>query len=489
MQKQSAMNAWQERLALWAIDRKDQIALRDERNTITYYQLYTLCQQVHQQLKANGIESKNRIVIVSSRDAVNALFLVTLLCFEYTALVLDPKMVQEDIMKAIERCRPQAIITNHNGLKILNESATLINLPLLNLGSNARLIKMNAPTNGTPAELRWLLSTSGTTGTAKLVMLSETNLIHRTQTEITDFSLHDQDRLLNCLPFSHDLGLNQLLTSLYSGCSLVIKSNSLIKMTEYLDKYQITGITGTPLVWRDFLKTVPRDYRNQILRYLTVSGGSLMKSYLQELQKVFPNARIIRTYGQTETFRTFINYDIEDPSLGRLITDTHVELTTNKELIHYGPTSMLGYLFEETVHERSPHWGFGVNTKDVMVFEKGNYHFQSRSDDVVKRFEQRFHLSEIEHFFRSLPGVTEAIAVTTPTDSADWRQYYLAVFILPNEESNLDINLLSTIAESGLSYYKKPDHLFLISEIPQTSSYKVDRTALKLRLHQELDRA
>jgi acyl-coenzyme A synthetase/AMP-(fatty) acid ligase len=260
-------------------------------------------------------------------------------------------------------------------------------------------------------------------------------------------------------------------------------------MTEYLDKYQITGITGTPLVWRDFLKTLPSDYHNQTLRYLTVSGGSLMKSYLQELQKVFPNARIIRTYGQTETFRTFINHDIEDPSLGRLITDTHVELTSNQELIHYGPTSMLGYLFEETVREHSPQWGYGINTKDVMMCEKGNYYFQSRSDDVVKRFEQRFHLSEIEHFFRSLPGVNEAIAIVTPTDSGDWRQYYLAVFILPNEGTNLDIKLITTIAESSLSYYKKPDHLFHISEIPQTSSYKVDRAALKLRLNQELNRA
>ncbi|MBK7891846.1 MAG: AMP-binding protein [Bdellovibrionales bacterium] len=61
----------------------------------------------------------------------------------------------------------------------------------------------------------WTLMTSGSTGSPKLVMLDQANLIERALGEKRDFGLLEGEIIACFLNSSHDLGLNQILSAFF----------------------------------------------------------------------------------------------------------------------------------------------------------------------------------------------------------------------------------------------------------------------------------
>ncbi|HEY1079065.1 MAG TPA: AMP-binding protein, partial [Bdellovibrio sp.] len=252
-----------------------------------------------------------------------------------------------------------------------------------------------------------------------------------------------------------------------------------------LQNSQAVGVTATPLVWIDFLKSHSEPVSTN-LRYLTISGGTLSHLLEHKLRRIFPGVKIFKTYGQTETFRTFIN-DSESADLGRAISGVRFEVTPEGELIHYGNTAMLGYLFQPESSMQALNADGGVFTKDLVeVDDNGKIFLKGRRDDVIKRFEQRFHLSEVENVFKNLEAVHEAVAVCVEAPSEDWRQYYLGVFVELKPNANATGEDLLSQVQQRLSYFKIPDKVLVLPQFPQTVSHKVDRMQLKHILKAEV---
>ncbi|MGB5286088.1 MAG: class I adenylate-forming enzyme family protein, partial [Polyangiales bacterium] len=64
------------------------------------------------------------------------------------------------------------------------------------------------------------LFTSGSTGTPQGVLISHGDLEGRAESDSAWFDLRSDDVLLSILPFSFDVGLNQLMSFLWIGCEL-----------------------------------------------------------------------------------------------------------------------------------------------------------------------------------------------------------------------------------------------------------------------------
>lgn len=474
------MNVWRERISQHSQSCPEQKVFADETRSYSYRDLGHSMDSMQVFLSRNGIQKKDRVLVLLPRNATSALVLSCLLLNEVVAVFMEPKTPVDELQTTIASVHPKAVISAHDLKKI----SILEKKPLPEVfqtpfqSYQLSILSPGAKADLHPEGLTWLLHTSGTSGAAKAVMLSEDNLRARTLSEISDFGLCPQDIIFNCLPFSHDLGLNQVLCTLWLGATLFIKSRATANLIETLQSSGATGMTATPLVWIDLLKT-QQEPMNTSLRYLTVSGGSLEPSQLEAVQNIFPGVRIIRTYGQTETFRTFIN-DTNDAGLGRLVAETQIALSSEGELVHYGPTAMTGYLFDKdlTATKIDPHGG--ILTGDLIRQDSsGRFHFQGRNDDLVKRFEQRFFLSEVEAVFCDMPGVIDAVAVVTPAPTQDWRQLYLGVFLQLGARSENSLEEFRDLAQRRLSYFKMPDIIKIVQTYPRTNSQKVDRQQLK----------
>ena len=120
-----------------------------------------------------------------------------------------------------------------------------------------------------PHELSILLYTSGTTGLAKGVMLSQYNICSNIMNVLRMVSVGPEDRVLSILPLHHTYEcMAGFLAPIYAGASIAY-NDSLRRLTEDFKLFSPTVLIAVPLV----LETL----RNNIIkRYGKIKGGNAL---------------------------------------------------------------------------------------------------------------------------------------------------------------------------------------------------------------------
>ncbi len=352
----------------------------------------------------------------------------------------------------------------------------------------------------------WCLFTSGSTGSPKGVLISGEDLLRRAMTEIEDYELTEQDNLLSLLPFSFDVGLNQLLSCFLAGAHLVILNSWFPKdILTAVSSQNINGISGVPSIWAEALaypKAPDFDQKTQTLRYITVSGGDLSKNQLLQLRKYFRNLKIFKTYGQTETFRSSMlkppDFERKMTSVGRPIKGTEVSVVNDKgeivppntegEIVHYGVGTMVGYLndFEGTCEKlrqmkepglRAMRDGKWVFTGDRgKMDEEGYLYVLGREDGMIKTLGHRVYPKEIESCILEYEHVKGAAVVGIKDERKGQA-------IIAEVVTNGALNKQSLIVylRERLPYYMVPVEINVVEYLPMTESGKIRYAAIKER--------
>jgi acyl-coenzyme A synthetase/AMP-(fatty) acid ligase len=352
----------------------------------------------------------------------------------------------------------------------------------------------------------WCLFTSGSTGTPKGVLISDEDLLRRAMIEIEDYELTDQDCLLSLLPFSFDVGLNQFLSCFLSGAHLVILNSWFPKdILTTIRSRNINGISSVPSIWAETL-AYPRgpDFEQNIrtLRYITVSGGDLTKNQLVQLRQYFRDAKIFKTYGQTETFRSSIlkpfDFERKMTSVGRSVKGTQVLVLNDKgeiappntegEIVHYGVGTMLGYLNDlegtsEKLREiKEPVLGTIKEGKWVFtgdrgkMDEEGYLYVLGREDGMIKTLGNRVYPKEIESCILEHEHVKNAAVVGIRDERKG--QAIIAEVVA---NGALDKPSLIGFLKERLPYYMVPSEINIVGHLPMTESGKIKYTTIKER--------
>jgi acyl-coenzyme A synthetase/AMP-(fatty) acid ligase len=352
----------------------------------------------------------------------------------------------------------------------------------------------------------WCLFTSGSTGSPKGVLISGEDLLRRAVTEIEDYELTDQDSLLSLLPFSFDVGLNQLLSCFLSGAHLVILNSWFPRdILTAVRSQNINGISGVPSIWTEALaypKGPDFEQNTQALRYITVSGGDLSKNQLLQLRQYFRNVKIFKTYGQTETFRSSMlkpfDFERKMTSVGRPLKGTEVFVLNDKgeiappdtegEIVHYGVGTMLGYLndlegtSEKLRKMKEP--GSKAMKEGKWVFtgdrgrmdEEGYLYVLGREDGMIKTLGHRVYPKEIESCILEHEHVKNAAVVGIKDERKGQA-------IIAEVVSNGVLNKQSLIVylKERLPYYMVPGEINVVEYLPMTESGKIKYTTIKER--------
>ena len=350
----------------------------------------------------------------------------------------------------------------------------------------------------------WCLFTSGSTGTPKGVLISGEDLLRRAMTEIEDYELTEQDSLLSLLPFSFDVGLNQFLSCLLSGAHLVILNSWFPKdILTTIRSQSISGISGVPSIWADVIaypKEPDFDQFVRDLRYITVSGGDLAKNQLVQLRQFFREAKIFKTYGQTETFRSSIlkpfDFEKKMTSVGLPVKGTRVFILNNRgeitppntegEIVHYGVGTMLGYLNDlegtgEKLRElKEPVLGTVQGGKLVFtgdrgkMDEEGYLYVLGREDGMIKTLGYRVYPKEIESCILEHEHVKNAAVVGIRDDRKG--QAVIAEVVA---NGALEKQRLIAFLKERLPYYMIPSEINVVQHLPMTENGKIRYAAIK----------
>ena len=153
-------------------------------------------------------------------------------------------------------------------------------------------------------DLALLLTTSGSTGSPKLVRQSYRNLRANTESIVEYLELDESERPITTLPMSYTYGLSILNTHLYVG-ALVILTQMPVTKWEFWQKFRQYGATsfgGVPYIYEmlDRLRFYGMDLKS--LRTMTQAGGKLAPELHKKVAEyaLATRRRFVVMYGQTE---------------------------------------------------------------------------------------------------------------------------------------------------------------------------------------------
>lgn len=160
--------------------------------------------------------------------------------------------------------------------------------------------------NETPVheELSVLLTTSGSTGSPKLVRLSKRNLESNARSIIEYLHINTEERPVTGLPMYYSFGLSVINSHLLVGATLLLTPASYVEREfwQFANENNFTSFSGVPYTFEIMKKMKLWKLPMPTLRTLTQAGGKLSNDLLKFfMEKYEPQGvKFYLMYGQTE---------------------------------------------------------------------------------------------------------------------------------------------------------------------------------------------
>lgn len=270
-------------------------------------------------------------------------------------------------------------------------------------------------------ELAVLLSTSGTTGAAKLVRLSGNNLQANATSIAAYLKLTSNDRAITALPYHYSYGLSVLHTHLLVHAALVLMEASLVddELWRLARQHGVTSLALVPTQFELLEKIQFSEQHLPTLRYITQAGGKLDARLATDFARRAQAGgwQFFIMYGQTEAGPRMSYVPPEDVerwyhSIGRPVDGGKFHLIDAAgraidgcgepgELVYEGPNVMLGYALARA-DLALPAGPSRLQTGDIAErLENGYFRITGRTSRFIKLFGLRISLDEVEGRLRA----------------------------------------------------------------------------------------
>lgn len=276
---------------------------------------------------------------------------------------------------------------------------------------------LRPPTTERTPEARFLLRTSGTTGTARWFALSDANVLSVLASHLPYFKLK-HSRVLSVLPWSHAFGLVlDLLPALLSGAEIIRDpegGRSASSLFDLRDAWGATHLCAVPLTIQRLL-----DHDNGLSFLMSLDGGIVGGAPVSApLAEALTQTSLRVGYGQTEASPGIA---LGDPGvwapnyLGRPLGCT-VRIDTQGQLLFQGKNACIGQWTANGLAQLDPdRW---VPTGDRAERRNNGLYFQGRTDDAFKLMNGRMvHAGPIEARLKEAFDGAHDVFVWTPDGS------------------------------------------------------------------------
>ena len=218
---------------------ENNIALITNDECLTYSDVKMLSNQI-----ASHITKKSLVFILCRNNIESILSYISIMEIHSVPLLLNGRISKEALNRLIDIYKPRYILCEQD--RDLGKGKVLWifrNYMLVNIPDTCNYVFDN--------ELSLLLSTSGSTGSSKLVRLSCSNVVNNANA-IADFlGITSQDTTITTLPMSYTYGLSIINSHLVRGAAIVLTDSSMLKH-EFWDLFfdnNVCSFGGVPFIY------------------------------------------------------------------------------------------------------------------------------------------------------------------------------------------------------------------------------------------------
>jgi len=484
----------------------DALAVADSSHRINYGELNAQANRLAQYLRTQGISSGDVVAIGMERSVDMAICFMAILKAGAAYLPLDIGNPPDRLGYILENATAAAVLTRDDDKRHLPEIEGLC----LCLEASADAISAQ-PDEPLPRtldrdSLAYVIYTSGSTGRPKGVEVPHGALANLVAWQQRVFGVHSDDRASQLAGAAFDASLCEWWVGLCAGASVHVVDDKVrtspADLIQWMHQEGITiGFMPTPLVEAAMQAQWPKDMP---LRVLMTGGDALHRSPPQDA-----TYKLYNIYGPAENAVATTCSEVPPegtnllpPSIGRPIDGVRVYVLDEAmqavpagvvgELYTGGESLALGYRgnSELTASRFVPDPFVGgdarmYRTGDQVRFRaNGELEFLARLDDQVKIRGYRIELKEIESALRAQEVVKQAFVLVREDTPGDKR---IAAYVVPvdGEAQGQDSAAEGEAIESLLDKlrlllpdYMMPSAVMFLSELPKSSSGKVDRSAL-----------
>ena len=308
-----------------------------------------------------------------------------------------------------------------------------------------------------------MLFTSGTTSAAKIVMLSQDNVLSNLYAYQTHFKINQDDTLLSFLPIHHTFECSiTILYGFYSGATIAF-CDGLRYIQANLKEYEVSIFVAVPLVletmYKKIMKAIADQGKTKLINTMTKISKGLLKVHIDIRKIVFKQIidnfggklrmvlygaasldkdtiiglnnfgiNSIQGYGLTET-SPVLTAEAENKhkpgSIGYSLDNVEIKIDNPDkegigEILAKGPNIMLGYYKDEKKTKEAFKDGWFKTGDYGYIDDEGFIFITGRKNDIiVLRNGKNVYPQELEFLISKLPYVAECMVFARNESNTD----------------------------------------------------------------------
>ncbi|MCP5047308.1 MAG: amino acid adenylation domain-containing protein [bacterium] len=352
-----------------------------------------------------------------------------------------------------------------------------------------------------PANLAYIMYTSGSTGNPKGVMVDHRNVVPLViNSNYIDFQPGQSVLQIGAIEF--DASTVEIWGALLNGLTLYFAGKETLLTPEWLKgairRFRITTGFMTPAMFNRMVQEDPGIFAG--MKYMLVGGDMLSPPHMNILIRSHPEVNLISGYGPTENTTFSTTFPIRREFDGSIPIGTPIANSTVFILDpyrHLQPVSIAGEIYvggdgvargymnrPELTDEKFEKVDFALNSMLYRTGDLGRWlpegiiEFLGRADTQVKIRGYRIELGEIESRLLRHELVKEAVVIAAGNNHNE--RWLCAYIVADGEKNNTVADELRDFLSHTLPDYMVPLAFVTLDGIPLTSNGKVNRKALPL---------
>lgn len=306
------------------------------------------------------------------------------------------------------------------------------------------------------------LLSSGTSGSSKAITHSASSLLQsakvsdRRRNDVWGIAYHP----------AHYAGIQLFIQAFFNRNSIVrLFGYSPDLIHQAIEKYQVTHLGGTPTQMK-LLCGQGSENRHEAVQRVAMGGESIGPRVMQDVRRVFPNAKVTNHYALTESFATFVSEG--DVFQVNEIDEHRVRIIDGQLALHQD------LLAESVVSQTESEFYLTGDRVEIVGENPLRFRVLGRTTEVVNVGGYNVFPTEIEQLLLTITGV-QAAKVYGVRNSVTGN--ILGCDLVHEPASpELTVRGVREFLENRLPKYKVPRIIKIVSELQQTASGKIARS-------------